>query len=78
MRSLKYIRSIKTTFADRLKDAMRWSGITSTELSKKTGLSLPNISHLTAGQREPSLETLAKLLRAMPGIDAYYLVTGDY
>lgn len=64
------------TFAERLRIGMLASGLKAKQLAKATGMHETNVSHLLAGSREPNVENLAKLLRAMPGIDARLLICG--
>jgi transcriptional regulator with XRE-family HTH domain len=64
------------TFAARLRLGMLISGVKSNQLAKVTGMSESNISHFLSGSREPNVENLAKLLRALPGIDARFLICG--
>lgn len=64
------------TFAERLRLGMLVSGIKSKQLAEATGMHESNISHLINGSREPNVENLAKLLRAMPGVDARFLICG--
>lgn len=63
-------------FHERLKVALQVTGTRPGQLAELTGIDKTNVSHLLSGQREPSLKTLAKLLRALPGIDARWLVIG--
>jgi transcriptional regulator with XRE-family HTH domain len=64
-------------FHERLKQAMDVGGIRQTELSGSTDISPQNLSHLMAGRRSPSLDTLTKLLKALPHADARWLITGE-
>lgn len=56
---------------------MEASGLRPTGLAERTELDITNISHLLAGQRAPGLETMAKLLRALPIVNARWLITGE-
>ncbi len=64
------------TFAERLRLGMLVSGIKAKQLAEATGMHESNISHLLSGSREPNVENLAKLLRALPGVDARFLICG--
>lgn len=65
------------TFCERLRMAMRVAAVTNGDMAKRTGLSPDNVSHFVRGERLPTINNLAKLLRALPGVDARWLVTGD-
>lgn len=65
------------TFCERLRMAMRVAAVTNAEMARRSGLSPDNVSHFARGERMPSVPNLAKLLRALPGVDARWLVTGD-
>ena len=64
------------TFGQRLKTAMQVCGMTNGNLSKVTGLPVAHISHITGNEREPNMQTLRQILKAMPNIDARWLVLG--
>jgi transcriptional regulator with XRE-family HTH domain len=70
------MRYVQDGFPARLRMAMLSTGTSNSYLAKSTGLSASNISHLTTGQRLPSLKTLQTLLLAIPQIDARWLITG--
>jgi transcriptional regulator with XRE-family HTH domain len=63
-------------FHERLKTTLQVTGTRPGKLAELTGIDKTNVSHLLSGQREPSFETLAKLLKALPGVDARWLVIG--
>jgi len=65
------------TFGERLIIAMSVTGITSMDLAKATGMEQSAISHMRSDNRSPSFETLSKVLKAMPNIDARWLILGD-
>lgn len=63
-------------FKDRLRAAMAVSGINSAELARRCELAESNVSHFLTGQRKPGIDNLAKLLAALPSVDARWLVCG--
>jgi transcriptional regulator with XRE-family HTH domain len=63
------------SFANRLSMAMEILGVSSKEMSNRTGLSQSNISHITCGRREPSLANLSLIIQALD-CDSYWLITG--
>lgn len=63
-------------FCDRLKVAMQQSGVRPNELAKAAEIDIANVSHMLAGQRKPGVDTLARILEALPNVDARWLVTG--
>lgn len=64
------------TFGARLRKIMRDSDMTSAQLSRATGISPPNVSHMLAG-RDPALPTLCKVVRALPAsVDIRALLLG--
>lgn len=66
----------RSTFESRLCSAMKASGVTNADMSRITGFLPSNISHFTSGQRLPTLQSLQKILEALPHIDARWLITG--
>lgn len=52
-------------FAKRLIFAMRYRKITPTELSRRTGISRPAISHYTHGYRAPEAAYLVRICKAL-------------
>lgn len=62
-----------TVFAARLKGVREMSGLTQVELAKKTKLQPSSIAHFEAGRREPNLENLTKLIKAL-GVSADVLL----
>lgn len=63
-------------FCDRLKIAMQQSNVRPNELAKAADIDITNVSHMLAGQRKPGVDTLARILDALPNVDARWLVTG--
>lgn len=49
------------------------------ELSRRSGLPASSISHYESGRRGPSIDNLVRIVRAMPGLNANWLlgITGD-
>lgn len=54
-----------TTFADRLKSCRELLDLSQTELAEKTGMDTSLINHYEAGRREPNLDNLKRLRRAL-------------
>lgn len=50
---------------NKLKEARKAAGLTQVELSRKTGLSQPDISAIERGDRDPTASTLRKLADAL-------------
>src|ERR1043165_2212427 len=67
---------VSDSFGARLKIALSVVGTSQSERAKRTGLLPSNVSHFIRGQREPSLEVLARIVIALPKIDVRWLVTG--
>lgn len=63
----------KQTFAKRLKNIRELSGLTQAELADKAKVPVTSISHFESGRREPNLENLIKLVKAL-GISADVLL----
>lgn len=62
-----------TEFAERLRRVREMSGLTQAELANKTKLQSSSIAHFEAGRREPNLENLTKLIKAL-GVSADVLL----
>lgn len=60
-------------FGSRLRGIREMSGLSQAELAKKTSLQPSSIAHFEAGRREPNLENLIKLVKAL-GISADVLL----
>ena len=52
-------------FSHRLRQSRRAAGLTRTALAAKVGLSVPYVSLLEQGKREPSIVTVAKMAKAL-------------
>lgn len=63
----------KSQFGERLAKIRAMSGLTQVELAEKAKLQKTCISHFEAGRREPSLETLIKIVKAL-GVSADVLL----
>ena len=61
------------TFAERLRSLREMSGLTQSELARKAGCQPSSIAHMEAGRREPSLENLTKIVKAL-GVTADVLL----
>ena len=62
-----------TTFANRLRTAREWSGLTQNQLEQKACLAPTDISHMEAGRREPNINKLTKIVKAL-GVSADVLL----
>ena len=65
-----------SSFGQRLELAMEVGGYRATDVCKETGFSQANMSHFISGQREPTVKSLARLLQALPDVDARWLICG--
>lgn len=54
---------------DWLREALKQNNMTQKELAEKSGLSLPSISKILAGERHGSVETWKKISRVLPDTD---------
>jgi transcriptional regulator with XRE-family HTH domain len=61
------------TFADRLRNLREMSGLTQAELGEKSKINSTQIAHFENGGREPNLENLVKIVKAL-GISADVLL----
>jgi transcriptional regulator with XRE-family HTH domain len=62
-----------TTFGKRLKSIRELSGLTQTELGTKAAIQPSTIAHFESSQREPNLNNLVKIVKAL-GISADVLL----
>lgn len=66
------------TFGDRLRTTIEvHHAMTLTEFSRRTDISLQNVSHYIGGQRKPGVEVLAEMVKTLPKADVRWLVTGE-
>ncbi|MUV13559.1 helix-turn-helix domain-containing protein [Noviluteimonas gilva] len=62
----------------RLKTAIHSSGMTQAELARQAKTYPANLSQMVNDNIRPNATTLARMLRAMPAIDARWLITGEH
>lgn len=72
-------------FSARLGTALEGLEMSQIELSRRSGIQPAAISRFLSGHKAPNLENLIRLIRAMPGVNANWLlgltteqVTSDY
>ena len=77
--SSRTLSAPQQVFARRLAIARRGLEMSQEELSRRSGLPASAISHYESGRRSPSLDNLVRIIRAMPGVNANWLLglTGD-
>lgn len=61
-------------FARRLAMARAGLEMSQEELSRRSGLPASAISHYESGRRGPSIDNLVRIVRAMPGLNANWLL----
>lgn len=61
-------------FADRLAVARDGLEMSQEELSRRSGLPASSVSHYESGRRSPSLDNLVRIIKAMPGVNANWLL----
>jgi transcriptional regulator with XRE-family HTH domain len=66
-----------STFEERLLMAMEAHEMTQTEFATRSGCSLTEIGHWVRGRRQPGVTNLARLIRALPGVNVRWLIAGD-
>ena len=64
------------TFGERLRIAIEQNEMSVADYSRRTEISLQNLSHLMSGQRTPRLWTLQTLVEALPATNLRWLITG--
>lgn len=62
---------------ERIKQVAADRGVTLGGLAKQAGLDRTALYHLRRHKRSPNLATVGNLLRALPDVDARWLVVGD-
>ncbi|GAB7525368.1 helix-turn-helix domain-containing protein [Paraburkholderia sp. 2C] len=68
--------TIDLPFKDRLKLALENSGISQREFASRTGFGEANVSHYLSGDRKPGADNIQIILRALPDVDARWLLGG--
>jgi transcriptional regulator with XRE-family HTH domain len=67
-----------TKFGDRLRIAIEHHQcISLTQFAQNAGISPQNLSHYLSGQRKPGLDSLADMIKVLPGTNVTWLITGD-
>ena len=62
---MKMLNILKSTFSDRLKEALRLKHISQKELSDRTGISKSNITHYINGRNMPKREYLLNIANVL-------------
>jgi transcriptional regulator with XRE-family HTH domain len=62
-----------SSFAGRLRHIREMSGLSQVELGQKANVNATAIAHMEAGSREPNLENLIKIVKAL-GVSADVLL----
>jgi hypothetical protein len=70
------VSCVGSGFATRLSIAIEHENLLECDLAQRSGIDATAINHFTRGRREPSRANLARLLRALPGTDARWLICG--
>lgn len=65
------------TFGERLRIAIAASGIRRADVAAAACSDEPHLYHMLANKSAPRLETLRRLLTALPNVDARWLVCGE-
>lgn len=64
------------SFQNRLRNFLKSTGLTQTEIAKRMGYTRGNFSHYL-GDREPNMLFFLKLSEVFPEVDLNYLIKGD-
>ena len=67
---------MKKEVALRASQALKDSGLSYQELSKRIGCTYQAVRNWAVGEREPSLDTVALIAKAT-GVDVYWILTGN-
>jgi transcriptional regulator with XRE-family HTH domain len=73
MTELPLSKSTARSFGNRLRNIREMSGLTQSELGQKADINPTAIAHMEAGRRDPNLENLTKIVRAL-GLSADVLL----
>lgn len=66
-----------STFGQRLRIAIeQHQQITLTQFCERTGFSQPTLSHYLSGVYKPGLDSIVKMVEALPGTNIGWLLTG--
>lgn len=49
----------------------------SRDVADRAGMDRMHYSHILSGRRSPSFQVLQRILKALPQLDARWLITGD-
>lgn len=65
-----------TTFGSRLRHATEQHGLTPSGLARAMETDRAHVCHLMSDDKTPRLDTLERILEAMPNLDARWLILG--
>lgn len=63
--------------AERIQQLMNSAGMNANELARELNVQRSAISHILSGRNKPGLDMLEKICRLFPGINHYWLITGE-
>ena len=66
-----------STFGGRLRDSMTVLAERSVDVANRAGMDRMHYSHILSGRRDPSFPILQRILKALPQVDARWLITGE-
>lgn len=70
------LKSSKSLFGERYKEALRVCRISQAEICRRTDMDRSHLSHILSGDKMPDHWTLLKLLHAFPELNARWALTG--
>ncbi|CAM1368899.1 helix-turn-helix domain-containing protein [Tenacibaculum xiamenense] len=64
-------------FIERIKEVIRYYGLTSSTFADSISVPKSSISHLMSGRNKPSLDFVLKIIDKFPEVDLYWLLNGE-
>ena len=60
-----------------IQEILRREGMSSSQFADRIGVQRSSVSHVVSGRNKPGFDFISKILKAFPGVNASWLITGE-